>query len=130
MAQIKEEKKRKKKKVSSHRVFGVETIGSPRQNALKMRNGENIGGGFNASPTQTKRSTLKMGSANLGIDQQPSKKVKREGFKSLQSVTKRNSSDKVTIPNRDEYSPKSPKHVNALTKDAQTNIVIKYSASG
>ena len=71
-----------------------------------------------------------MGSANLGIDQQLSKKVKREGFKSLQTVTKRNSSDKVTIPNRDEYSPKSPKRVNPLTKDAQTNIVIKYSASG
>ena len=70
MAQIKEEKKRKRKKISSHRVFGIETnFNSPRNSTHKTRNVENIGGGFNVSPTLTKRSTLKLGNANLGIDQ-------------------------------------------------------------
>ena len=81
MTSIKDGKKKKKKKLSSHKVFGIETTqGSPRQHDLVTRNVENIGGGFNASPAQNKRSTLKMGVANLGIDQKPKKKNKREGL--------------------------------------------------
>ena len=97
MSQIKEERKRKKKKVSSQRVFGVETV-SPRQPIFKTRNIENTGSSLNASPSQTKRSTLKMANATLGIDQQltNNKKVKPDGFNSRRSSAKHKDSDKAT----------------------------------
>ena len=50
MTSVKEGKKKKKKKLSSHKVFGIETVGCPRQHDLVTRNVENIGGGFNVSP--------------------------------------------------------------------------------